>query len=104
MDRVGEEPAWDECCGCSCLVLRLAELAADGGCVYPFELEVLGQTVQGRDIWAVKIGSRGPEVLMTGASPCPCAACLAWVGGAGCGVRGAGRGARGAGCGVRGEG
>jgi len=66
MDTVGADPVWDEYCGYDCLTARFAELAAVGGCQFPFELYNIGSTVNGRDIWVAKIGNQGPEVLMAG--------------------------------------
>lgn len=54
----------NEFCGYDCLTNRIAEMAADGGCAYPIELKSIGRTVRGRDIWAFRIGSQGPDVLM----------------------------------------
>jgi len=65
-DPVGAEPNWAEYCGYDCMVGRLAEMAANGGCEFPFELENIGQSVNGRDIWVAKIGVRGPSVFMGG--------------------------------------
>jgi hypothetical protein len=67
MDIPGEEPDWTQYCGYECMTERLSGLAAEGGCQFDFELINIGQSVQGRSIWAFKIGNNaGPEVLMGG--------------------------------------
>mmetsp|Transcript_17284 Transcript_17284/g.45065 ORF Transcript_17284/g.45065 Transcript_17284/m.45065 type:complete len:403 (-) Transcript_17284:195-1403(-) len=66
MDTAGEEPVWSEYCGYECMTARLAELAAVGGCEFPFELYNIGTTTDRRDIWVAKVGAVGPQVLMAG--------------------------------------
>lgn len=39
-------------------------MAATGGCAFPFELQNIGTSYDGRDIWAARVGSVGPEVLI----------------------------------------
>ena len=63
-DTKDEEPEWDQYCGYDCMTERLSELNAD--CRFPFELISIGQSVQGREIWAVRVGDTGPEVLVGG--------------------------------------
>lgn len=63
-DTKGQLPAWDEYCGYECMTARMSELNAE--CRFPFELISIGQSVQGREIWAARIGDTGPEVLMGG--------------------------------------
>ena len=65
-DAGREEPDWTEYCGYECMTERLGALAAEGGCQYPFELANLGESVQGRTIWAIRIGTVGPEALLGG--------------------------------------
>lgn len=60
----GAEPNWGQYCDYNCLTERVAELAASGGCEFPLQLESIGKTVNGRDIWAIGVGVNGPEVLM----------------------------------------
>ena len=64
MDTPGQVPAWDEYCGYECMTERLAELVEE--CRFPFELVSIGDSVQGRNIWAAKLGDSGPAVLMGG--------------------------------------
>lgn len=65
-DNAGAEPNWAEYCGYSCMAGRMAEMSANGGCEFPFELFNIGTTVDGRDLWVAKVGSRGPNVFMGG--------------------------------------
>lgn len=39
-------------------------MAASGGCEFPLQLESIGKTGNGRDIWAIGVGTQGPEILM----------------------------------------
>jgi hypothetical protein len=64
MDKAGEEPEWDEYCGYDCMTERLTLLADE--CRFPFELFSIGESVQGRTLWGVKLGDTGPEVLLGG--------------------------------------
>jgi hypothetical protein len=61
-DFSGQPPAWDEYCGYECMTIRMAEMEL--GCRFPFELVSIGRSVQGRELWAAKIGDTGPAVLM----------------------------------------
>lgn len=64
MDTAGEEPEWDQYCGYECMTERLRLLEQE--CHFPFELSSIGESVQGRNLWAVKVGDTGPEVLLGG--------------------------------------
>jgi hypothetical protein len=66
MDTAGEEPSWTEYCGYDCMTARLTTMN-QGGCGFDFSLETIGKTVDGYEIWVVKVGTNsGPEVLMAG--------------------------------------
>mmetsp|Transcript_56694 Transcript_56694/g.165897 ORF Transcript_56694/g.165897 Transcript_56694/m.165897 type:complete len:415 (-) Transcript_56694:61-1305(-) len=58
----GTPPDWAQSCGYECLSQRLQGLAES--CKYPIQVTSIGTTAYKRNMWAVKIGSIGPEVLM----------------------------------------
>ena len=64
VDKAGEEPEWDQYCGYECMTERLARLEQE--CRFSFELHSIGVSVQGRNLWAAKVGDTGPEVLLGG--------------------------------------
>jgi len=53
---------WDQYCEYDCMTSRLQDISAT--CGYP--LESIGQSVDGREIWALTIGPGEPTVLMGG--------------------------------------
>lgn len=66
MDTPNAEPIWTEYCGYECMTARLSALIGSGGCSFPVQLYNIGETVQKRKIWVLKIGGAGPQVLMAG--------------------------------------
>jgi len=66
MDPIdGSDPDWSKYCDSSCWIARAKALAAK--CDYPVELKTYGKSVKGRDLVAIKIGTKatkkGPMLL-----------------------------------------